>query len=97
MGSWIFGATLSSYSQFFTAPIAIDYLINIAYTLFYPFALIAIPRAISKRKKIALVEILDASIFGLGLSSIATALILSKVISINSGQGFLRSSIQFAI
>jgi diguanylate cyclase (GGDEF)-like protein len=88
MGSWIFGATLSSCSQFFTSPIAIDYLINIAYTLFYPFALIAIPRIISKRKKIALVEILDASIFGLGLSSIATALILSKVISINSGQGF---------
>ena len=88
MGIWIFGATLSSYSQFFTAPVAIDYLINIAYTLFYPFALIAIPRIVSKRKKIALVEILDASIFGLGLSSIATALILSKVISINSGQGF---------
>ena len=88
MGSWTFGATLSSYSQFFTSPVAIDYLINIAYTLFYPFALIAIPRIISKKKKIALVEILDASIFGLGLSSIATALILSKVISINSGQGF---------
>jgi diguanylate cyclase (GGDEF)-like protein len=88
MGSWIFGATLSSYSQFFTSPVAIDYLINIAYTLFYPFAFIAIPRIISKRKKITLVEILDASIFGLGLSSIATALILSKVISINSGQGF---------
>lgn len=88
MGSWIFGSTLSSYGQFFTAPKAVDYLINIAYTLFYPFALIAIPRIISKRKKIALVEILDASIFGLGLSSIATALILSKVISFNSGQGF---------
>ena len=88
MGSWIFGSILSSYSQFFTSPVAIEYLINIAYTLFYPFALIAIPRIISKRKKINLVEILDASIFGLGLSSIATALILSKVISINSGQGF---------
>ena len=88
MGSWIFGSTLSSYGQFFTSPIAIGYLINIAYTLFYPFVLLAIPRIISKRKKIALVEILDASIFGLGLSSIATALILSKVISIDSGQGF---------
>jgi diguanylate cyclase (GGDEF)-like protein len=88
MGSWIFGSILSSYGQFFTSPIAIDYLISIAYTLFYPFALVAIPRIISKRKKIALVEILDASIFGLGLSSIATALILSKVISVNSDQGF---------
>ena len=88
IGSWIFGSALSSYGQFFTAPAAINYLINISYTLFYPFALIAIPRIISKRKKISVVEILDASIFGLGLSSIATALILSKVISVGSGQGF---------
>ena len=88
MGSWIFGSILSSYGQFFIVPTAINYLINISYTLFYPFALIAIPRIISKRKKISVVEILDASIFGLGLSSIATALILSKVISVGSGQGF---------
>ena len=88
MGSWIFGSILSSYGQFFIAPTAINYLINISYTLFYPFALLAIPRIVSKRKKIAVVEILDASIFGLGLSSIATALVLSKVISVDSGQGF---------
>ncbi len=88
LGSWIFGSILSSYGQFLTSPLAINYLINIAYTLFYPFALIAIPRVISKRKKIEVVEILDASIFGLGLSSIATALVLSKVISVGSGQGF---------
>lgn len=88
IGSWSFGSILSSYGQFFTSTIAIEYLINIAYTLFYPFALIAIPRMISKRRKINLIEILDASIFSLGLSSIATALILSKVIAINTGQGF---------
>ena len=88
IGSWTFGSVLSSYGQFFTAPAAINYLINISYTLFYPFALIAIPRIISKRKKISVVEILDASIFGLGLSSIATALVLSKVISVGSNQGF---------
>jgi diguanylate cyclase (GGDEF)-like protein len=88
MGSWIFGSALSSYGQFFTAPAVVNYLINISYTLFYPFALIAIPRIISKRKKISVVEILDASIFGLGLSSIATALVLSKVISVGSNQGF---------
>jgi diguanylate cyclase (GGDEF)-like protein len=88
IGSWIFGSTLSSYGQFYSSPPAMDYLINIAYTLFYPFALIAIPRVISKRKKIAMVEILDAAIFGLGLSSIATALILSQVISVGGGQGF---------
>jgi diguanylate cyclase (GGDEF)-like protein len=88
MGCWIFGSILSSYREFFSTPLALDYLANIAYTLFYPFALIAIPRIISKRKKIAIVEILDASIFGLGLSSIATALILSHVIAVGSNQGF---------
>ena len=88
MGSWIFGSILSSYGQFFSAPTAIIYLSNISYTLFYPFALLAIPRIMSKRKKIAVVEILDAAIFGLGLSSIATALILSQVISAEGGQGF---------
>ena len=88
MGSWTFGSILSSYGQFFSAPTAIIYLSNISYTLFYPFALLAIPRIMSKRKKIAVVEILDAAIFGLGLSSIATALILSQVISAEGGQGF---------
>ena len=88
MGCWIFGSVLSSYREFFSTPPALDYLANIAYALFYPFALIAIPRIISKRKKIAIVEILDASIFGLGLSSIATALILSNVIAVGSNQGF---------
>ena len=88
MGSWIVGSILSSYREFFSTAPALDYLANIAYTLFYPFALIAIPRIISKRKKIEIVEILDASIFGLGLSSIATALILSHVIAVGSNQGF---------
>jgi diguanylate cyclase (GGDEF)-like protein len=88
LGSWIFGSALSSYGQFFASPSAINYLVNIAYALFYPFALVAIPRIMSKREKIAVVEILDASIFGLGLSSIATALILSQVISVGGGQGF---------
>ena len=88
MGCWIFGSVLSSYREFFSTPPALDYLANIAYALFYPFALIAIPRIISKRKKIAIVEILDASIFGLGLSSIATALILSHVIAVGNNQGF---------
>jgi diguanylate cyclase (GGDEF)-like protein len=35
-----------------------------------------------------MIEMLDAAIFGLGLSSIATALIFSQVISVGSGQSF---------
>ena len=87
-GSWSFGSILSSYSQFFTLDSSFDYLINIAYTLFYPFVLLAIPRILHRRKKLSIIEILDAAIFGLGLSSIATALIFSQVISSESNQTF---------
>lgn len=88
IGSWTFGSILSSVSQFFYLNSSFDYLIDISYTLFYPFALLAIPRILNKRKGISIVEILDAAIFGLGLSSIATALVLSRIILVGSGQGF---------
>jgi len=87
-GSWSCGSILSSYSQFFSLESSFDYLINIAYTLFYPFVLLAIPRILHRRKKLSIIEILDAAIFGLGLSSIATALIFSQVISSDSNQTF---------
>lgn len=87
-GSWSCGSILSSYSQFFSLAGSFDYLINIAYTLFYPFVLLAIPRILHRRKKLSIIEILDAAIFGLGLSSIATALIFSQVISSDSNQTF---------
>ena len=85
---WTCGSLLSSISQFFTLPSSSEYLINISYTLFYPFALLAIPRILNRRKSLTVIEMLDAAIFGLGLSSIATALIFSQVISIGSGQTF---------
>ena len=88
LASWIFGSILSSYSVFFSLNNSLSYLINISYTLFYPFLLLAIPRILNKRKGVSIIEILDAAIFGLGLSSIATALILSRVIDLNSDQGF---------
>jgi diguanylate cyclase len=79
---------LSSFSQFYTLPSSAEYLANISYILFYPFALFAMPRILNRRKTLSIIEMLDAAIFGLGLSSIATALIFSQVISIGSGQSF---------
>ena len=85
---WTCGSALSSFSQFYTLPSSAEYLANISYILFYPFALIAMPRILNRRKSLSIIEMLDAAIFGLGLSSIATALIFSQVISIGSGQSF---------
>ena len=85
---WTCGSALSSFSQFYTLPSSAEYLANISYILFYPFALFAMPRILNRRKSLSIIEMLDAAIFGLGLSSIATALIFSQVISIGSGQSF---------
>ena len=85
---WTSGSIISSVSQFHSLPSSTEYLANISYTLFYPFALLAIPRILNKRKSLSIIEMLDAAIFGLGLSSIATALIFSQVISLGSGQSF---------
>ena len=86
--SWTCGSILSSFSQFYLLPASADYLINISYILFYPFALLAIPRILNKRNSLSVTEMLDAAIFGLGVTSIATALIFSQVISVGSGQSF---------
>jgi diguanylate cyclase (GGDEF)-like protein len=88
IASWAGGSLLSSFSNFYTLPPSTEYLANISYTLFYPFILLAIPRILNRRKSLSVTEMLDAAIFGLGLSSIATALIFSQVISVGSGQSF---------
>ena len=88
LASWTCGSLLSSIGQFYSLPQSTEYVVNFSYTLFYPFALLAIPRILNRRKSLSLIEMLDAAIFGLGLSSIATALIFSQVISLGSGQSF---------
>lgn len=88
LASWTCGSILSSIGQFYSLPQSTEYVVNFSYTLFYPFALLAIPRILNRRKSLSLIEMLDAAIFGLGLSSIATALIFSQVISLGSGQSF---------
>ena len=77
---WGIGSFISSYGQFYSLPISSTIAANIGYTLFYPFALVAIPRAIGRKRKISPLEFLDSAIFGLGLSAIVTALLISKVL-----------------
>ena len=78
--SWGIGSLVSSLSEFLNFADNSVLVSNISYSLFYPFAFIAIPRIIGRRSKLQLIEILDAAIFGLGLSSIVTALILIRFI-----------------
>jgi diguanylate cyclase (GGDEF)-like protein len=81
IASWGIGSLYSSLAQFLNFNANSLLFSNIAYALFYPFAFLAIPRIIGRRQKLRLLELLDAAIFGLGLSSIVTALILIQFIS----------------
>ena len=76
---WGFGSILNSYSDFYSLPQSAGLLAQLSYTLFYPLALIAIPRSLARGRKLNPLELLDAAIFGLGISSIATALFLTRV------------------
>lgn len=79
-GLWALGSVINSYSQFFSLPASSVLVANICYTLFYPLALIAIPRTIGRKRTMRALEVLDSAIFGLGLSAIVTALLISKVL-----------------
>ena len=76
---WGFGSILNSYSDFYSLPEGSQLLAQLSYTLFYPLSLVAIPRSLARGRKLNPLELLDAAIFGLGISSIATALFITRV------------------
>ena len=78
--SWGIGSVTSSLNQFFSFSGHQQLVSNIAYSAFYPFAFIAIPRAIGRGKKLRAIELLDSAIFGLGFTSIIAALVLKQLV-----------------
>lgn len=76
---WGFGTIINSYGDFYSLPEGSQLLAQVSYTLFYPLALVAIPRSLARGRKLNSLEILDAAIFGLGISAITTALFLKRV------------------
>ena len=79
IGFWGVGSLLNSYADFYTLSSTSQFLAQLSYALFYPFLLVAIPRALSRGRHLNPIEVLDSAIFGLGISAIATAAFLSKV------------------
>ena len=77
---WGFGSLISSISSFYDLSSYSQIIANTFYLLFYPFALIGLPRISSPKKKLSSLEIMDASIIGLGLSSLVTAFLIKPVL-----------------
>jgi diguanylate cyclase (GGDEF)-like protein len=80
IGSWCLGsiiATLSSYQQLspFVAKLS-----DALYLLFYPLALLGFQLLISIQQRFSILEVVDASIVGLGLSTLGAAFALHPVL-----------------
>ena len=76
---WGIGSTLNSYGDFYSLPESAKLIAQLSYMLLYPLALFALPRLLNRGRRLNPIELLDSAIFGLGISSIVTALFLSRV------------------
>ncbi len=77
---WLVGSVISSLSTYGIIPALSPHISNLAYLLFYPPAIIGITRLITPSRKLSLLEIFDAFIFGLGLSTLGAALFLKPLL-----------------
>lgn len=76
IGLWLIGSLVSSISSYFLISAPTQLLSNMAYLLFYPLAMLALPRLLSPSRKFSTLEIFDASIVGLGLTTLGTTFFL---------------------
>jgi diguanylate cyclase (GGDEF)-like protein len=81
---WGCGSLVTSFSEFSGTFIGFDLFTQIAYTLFYPLLLLAIPRISSNNQKLNSLELLDSAIFGLGFTSILSTVLLTVIFPSNS-------------
>ena len=77
---WLIGSLLASADSFYHLSISVQIFSNLAYLLFYPCAMIALPRLISSSQKSTVLEVFDASIVGLGLGVLGTVFVLNPVL-----------------
>ena len=80
IGSWSLGsifATASSYIEFSASLANIS---DVLYLLFYPLALLGMQFLISIQQRLTILELVDASIVGLGLSTLGAAFALQPLL-----------------
>jgi diguanylate cyclase (GGDEF)-like protein len=80
VGFWALGSVIASSAILFSLSTVSNTISNIMYLLFYPFAIIGLPRLLAAQRKLSVIELVDASIFGLGLSTLGSALVVKPVL-----------------
>jgi diguanylate cyclase (GGDEF)-like protein len=76
---WGIGSFASSFDQFLSATPRFTLASQLLYILFYPLLLIAIPRFSTAATRLRPIELLDAVIFGLGFTSLISALLMALI------------------
>ena len=77
---WTCGSAIASAGPFFSIPNAFSTASNFMYLMFYPLAIIGLPRLLAIKQKLSLIELVDSTIFGLGLTTLGSALIIKPVL-----------------
>jgi diguanylate cyclase (GGDEF)-like protein len=82
---WFAGSVISSLTAVYLLPNTLQVISDFLYLLFYPFIFIAIPRLIRTNISNTNLENIDAAIVALGVSALATALLMKPVLPNYSG------------
>ena len=77
---WACGSFIASTGSFLSVPQSYSNISSTMYLLFYPLAIIGLPRLLAVNRKLSLIEIVDSSIFGLGLTTLGSALVVKPVL-----------------
>jgi diguanylate cyclase (GGDEF)-like protein len=80
IGSWTIGSILATTNSYWEISTALDTISDAMYLLFYPLVLLGLQLMISIQKRLTALEIVDASIVGLGLSTLGAAFALQPVL-----------------
>ena len=82
---WLAGSVISSLTAVYLLPNNLQVISDFLYLLFYPFIFIAIPRLLRTNISSTILENIDAAIVALGVSALATALLMKPVLPSYSG------------
>ena len=77
---WTCGSVIASAGAYFSLPSGFGNAPRIVYLLFYPLAIIGLPRLLAVNRKLSVIELVDSSIFALGLTTLGSALVVKPVL-----------------
>jgi diguanylate cyclase len=80
IGSWSLGSIMATVSSYIDSSAVLGKASDALYLLFYPLALLGFQLLISIQQRLTVLEVVDASIVGLGLSTLGAAFALHPVL-----------------